>query len=47
MAAHFAIHEERLGERTPRTAQINLAYTIGCSEFALVEHIAIFLTGWA
>ena len=47
VTAHLAIHEECLGERTPRTAQIHLLYTFGCSEFALVEHIAVFLTGWA
>ena len=45
MAAHFAIHEEGSCIRAPWTTQINLVYTWLGGKLALVEYIAIFLTG--
>ena len=45
VAAHFAIHEEGSCIRAPWTAQINLVYAWLGGKFALVEYIAIFLTG--
>ena len=45
VAAHFAIHEEGSCIRAPWTAQINLVYTWLGGKLALVEYLAIFLTG--
>ena len=45
VTTHFAIHEEGSCIRAPWTAQINLVYTWLGGKLALVEYIAIFLTG--
>ena len=47
VTTHFAIHEEGSCIRAPWSAQINLVYAWLGGKFALVEYIAIFLTGWA
>ena len=47
VTTHFAIHEEGSCIRALWSAQINLVYAWLGGKFALVEYIAIFLTGWA
>lgn len=46
MTAHFAVDEECVGVWTPWTAQINLCGLGRGGEAALMEHVAILLTGW-